>query len=388
MKSISARSQSGFTFVELIVVLGIFALLASLTIQSKRRDLRDTLQNTAITEAVTIKDAAVFFYGNNNNWPDSANNCAGALNTLLAQGFVRGVTAINPYGNNYTFDCTGGRVLDIGIDTDDALVAAELDGKIGAATRAGDVVTVHVGPPSSVVAVDGLLHRDLDPARPELNQMNTDIDMNTNDLNNVDEIAMVGNADITGVDTLTWGNNSTLTSDQGGSIELGGDNTTAGTGSPYIDFHFNGITSDYEARISSNAADSLLIDAATQTVISSSTIRFDTDTLNVEGNIITDDILINERERLASQGVYDVGIVASQTVITKPTCGSLTPQIFTSGSFMSPGSTAKPMASTETWAENLNATQWRVRGRVLTEDGYQEPTDINFLRIHVTVKCT
>ena len=53
--------------------------------------------------------------------------------------------------------------------------------------------------------------------------------------------------------TLKWGNNSRLTIDQGGSIELGGDNSTKGTGSPYIDFHFNNKLEDFNARIINEA---------------------------------------------------------------------------------------------------------------------------------------
>jgi hypothetical protein len=49
---------------------------------------------------------------------------------------------------------------------------------------------------------------------------------------------------------LRFGNNSLLTADQGGSIELGGDNGTAGKGTPYIDFHFgNARIEDYNVRL-------------------------------------------------------------------------------------------------------------------------------------------
>lgn len=48
---------------------------------------------------------------------------------------------------------------------------------------------------------------------------------------------------------LLWGNNSALVADQGGSIELGGDGSTSGVGSPYIDFHFSGKKEDFNARI-------------------------------------------------------------------------------------------------------------------------------------------
>jgi hypothetical protein len=47
---------------------------------------------------------------------------------------------------------------------------------------------------------------------------------------------------------IRWGNNW-LSLDQGGSIELGGDNSTPGVGVPYIDFHFRGLTQDFNTRI-------------------------------------------------------------------------------------------------------------------------------------------
>ncbi|MFY9269858.1 MAG: hypothetical protein WAO55_08955 [Candidatus Manganitrophaceae bacterium] len=52
---------------------------------------------------------------------------------------------------------------------------------------------------------------------------------------------------------IRWGNNSLLSIDQGGSIELGGDNATAGTGTPYIDFHQAGLTQDFNTRIINDA---------------------------------------------------------------------------------------------------------------------------------------
>jgi hypothetical protein len=48
---------------------------------------------------------------------------------------------------------------------------------------------------------------------------------------------------------VTWGGNSILQSDQGGSIELGGSDSTPGVGTPYIDFHYNGKKEDFNTRI-------------------------------------------------------------------------------------------------------------------------------------------
>jgi hypothetical protein len=62
---------------------------------------------------------------------------------------------------------------------------------------------------------------------------------------------------------VRWGNNSQLLRDQGGSIELGGDSSTAGAGTPYIDFHFSGLTQDFNTRISNDADGRLSVTAST-----------------------------------------------------------------------------------------------------------------------------
>jgi hypothetical protein len=60
-----------------------------------------------------------------------------------------------------------------------------------------------------------------------------------------------GDLRVTG--NVSWGNNALLRPDQGGSLELGGNNETAGTGSPYIDFHFKDKKEDYNVRLINDA---------------------------------------------------------------------------------------------------------------------------------------
>lgn len=74
-----------------------------------------------------------------------------------------------------------------------------------------------------------------------------------------------------------WGTNfAHLYNDQGGSLELGGDNSHAGTGTPYIDFHYNGILSDWNVRLLNNG-DGLLSIAA-NTVYTYGTLAINTTT--------------------------------------------------------------------------------------------------------------
>jgi len=63
---------------------------------------------------------------------------------------------------------------------------------------------------------------------------------------------------------LQWGNGSVLQADQGGSIELGGNSATAGSGTPYIDFHFaNGRIEDFNTRIINDAEGQLKLQCTT-----------------------------------------------------------------------------------------------------------------------------
>lgn len=68
--------------------------------------------------------------------------------------------------------------------------------------------------------------------------------------------------------TVRWGNNSDLQDDQGGSIELGGNNDTAGTGTPYVDFHFNnGKKQDFNTRIINDGDGQLSVFALEKPVV-------------------------------------------------------------------------------------------------------------------------
>jgi len=58
---------------------------------------------------------------------------------------------------------------------------------------------------------------------------------------------------------IRWSNNSELVDDQGGSIDLGANNVTAGAGTPYIDFHQKGKIQDFNTRIINDANNQLSV---------------------------------------------------------------------------------------------------------------------------------
>ncbi len=91
--------------------------------------------------------------------------------------------------------------------------------------------------------------------------------------------------------SVVWSNNSCLVDNQGGSIELGGNNTVAGVGTPYIDFHYLGKTEDYNTRIINDADGRLSVDGS----------------LRVTGNIQGD-------LKLTLTGSLDFGILTRQMI--------------------------------------------------------------------------
>ncbi|MFZ4405737.1 MAG: hypothetical protein ACOYOH_00280 [Paracraurococcus sp.] len=62
-----------------------------------------------------------------------------------------------------------------------------------------------------------------------------------------DYLQVEGDLKVTGL--FNWGAGSVLSSDQGGSIELGGSNSLAGGGTPFIDFHYGSLRQDFNVRI-------------------------------------------------------------------------------------------------------------------------------------------
>jgi hypothetical protein len=58
---------------------------------------------------------------------------------------------------------------------------------------------------------------------------------------------------------IRWSNNAELIDDQGGSIDLGANGFTPGSGTPYIDFHQKGKTQDFNTRIINDADNQLSV---------------------------------------------------------------------------------------------------------------------------------
>ncbi len=125
---------------------------------------------------------------------------------------------------------------------------------------------------------------------------------------------------------IRWGNNSQLMADQGGSIELGGNNTTPGVGIPYIDFHFgNGLTQDFNTRIINDANERLSLLARILFLSGNVGIGvFPLAALHVKGDVIvTGDISLQNSDCAEDFDVAGTVPVEPGTVMVIATDGAL-----------------------------------------------------------------
>ncbi len=73
-----------------------------------------------------------------------------------------------------------------------------------------------------------------------------------------------GNVRVANTYTLEWGTSRAQLSDnQGGSIELGGNGTVAGGGTAFVDFHYSGLTQDFNTRLINSASERLDVQSNT-----------------------------------------------------------------------------------------------------------------------------
>ncbi len=85
MKSIRrSGGQSGFTLVELLVVLALISILASMAVVQYRNGVRHSQESVLRTDLFRMRDAIDQYYADKNKYPAS-------LETLVSDGYMRQV---------------------------------------------------------------------------------------------------------------------------------------------------------------------------------------------------------------------------------------------------------------------------------------------------------
>lgn len=193
--------ETGFTIIELLIVITILTMLYSVNAQFDLLKMHDKIDNNkrvkTVTEINKITESAGNYIMENSTWPDSANTCAGAITTLTSAtpAYLYHINTLSQYNTSYLTSCDT-NTFTVSVDVDTNSTAAIITNQIGGATHTATVVSVTVPKPSELSALDKFLLLDGSRA------MTGDLNMGGNSINNV--------ADVTTSDGRTLVNVSTI----------------------------------------------------------------------------------------------------------------------------------------------------------------------------------
>ena len=78
----SRRRQSGFTLIELMIVLALISILAAMGVVQYRNSVQHTQESVLRTDLFRMRDAIDQYYADKNKYPSS-------LETLVTDGYMR-----------------------------------------------------------------------------------------------------------------------------------------------------------------------------------------------------------------------------------------------------------------------------------------------------------
>jgi prepilin-type N-terminal cleavage/methylation domain-containing protein len=179
----------GYTLVELMIVIMLIGIFTAATQEYFVDKIRQTRTDLTISEIWELGKAAKAYRVDNGEWPDQTNNCANTI-ALVVPAYTENIDVNSPWydvtdnpSGAYVFDCNAQTFgVTVGSDAD---WASYISNNVTSTLATGTSSRTAFSLPSSVPALAGLLHRDADAAHPEYNQMNTDIDMNSFNINNI-----------------------------------------------------------------------------------------------------------------------------------------------------------------------------------------------------------
>jgi prepilin-type N-terminal cleavage/methylation domain-containing protein len=101
------RNEAGFTLIELMVVVAIVAILASVSIPAYFNHLSRSRQSDAISELMQIRAAQEMYFAENGEFADKI----GLLQYYTSAGTAPGAYYSNSY---YRYDIAGGNIRAVG----------------------------------------------------------------------------------------------------------------------------------------------------------------------------------------------------------------------------------------------------------------------------------
>ncbi|MBJ7265593.1 prepilin-type N-terminal cleavage/methylation domain-containing protein [Idiomarina abyssalis] len=175
------RNEKGFTIVELMVVVGVLGVMAASAVPAyiehkKSQQVEDTKSDIEL-----IQQAVYGYYRDNHTFPPN-------MQALASLGYYTG-TQTSPYGTQYAVNVDpGGQFTRIQFDTPAGVNTQRIAKNFAQSSFTQSNVSVATGRPTREAVANTFIHRDEKPGCPECNQMETTLDMNGNDLENVREL--------------------------------------------------------------------------------------------------------------------------------------------------------------------------------------------------------
>jgi len=371
--------QRGFTIYESVAAVAIGGTIIAGLTSANISINRARLVTKTINEMTFIGEAAQNFHIDNGDFPNIAGNCANAIGLLTTGNYLGGGGAASPYGNNYVTNCPNPNVFQVSLAAPTPNTAAQIGSGVARSTVAGANITANFSLPGAVPGLRAYLRRTPDPGFASSNQMQQTLDMNGNPIINAQRLSAVAGQELPlnsteGVRVEGGGplrvDRGEFTPDQGGSLELGGNNAQAGTGTPYVDFHTaGGGVTDFNARIIAPLPNQLNLIATGQIGITTANLNT-TGNFTAAGRIRGADIQVGDIGNFSlTKAIQDARIVENGEFIPKPTCpGGMTRGVNFGTERCAEGPTPSIFYGWEAFAEDDpgNPNRWITRINVFT----------------------
>lgn len=168
---------------------------------TKIENTEQLITENVATTMFTIGETAQLYFEQEGEFPDAPNNCADALTVLEADGYLVGFQPLSGWGTPFEFDCAGGTRFDISAEAPEEQRAQTVASRLFTAEVVDETVTSSFPVPGAIPALNQVLYRVAVPGEPERNRMETDLDMDNNQILN----ARFGDIDMDGNDILDAG---------------------------------------------------------------------------------------------------------------------------------------------------------------------------------------